>query len=332
MLLTRTYKKRWRPMYPIKQLLLLPLLCCGMVIQAQQLPLFTQYRYQHGLINPASVNIDYTELGFNLSYGAAIRSQWAAQSGTPQTQTVHGEFIFNENFITAGYILNDQTGPTSMTGIYGRLGYIISDRPAERGIAGGFNFGMVNHRVRVTEVTLENPNADVLGQTDQSQWFPDLGVGIYAYQTIGRNNHIIYGGLSIPQVLGLDLTFREFDADFNLLLQPHFYGRAGMYLTINESNFLEPSVWVKYTNGAPLQADFNLRSQFYIDNSYMGFWLGGGISTAGNFSLDFGLNLPTGDLSEARIGYGFGQGWLNTYGAFFGSSHEINFMMTLETE
>lgn len=317
---------------PKKLFLWCTLLASICTLNAQQLPLFTQYRYHHGLINPASVSIDYIyNKGFNLSYGAAIRSQWAAQSGTPQTQTGHIEFIFNENFITAAYVINDKTGPTSLTGMYGRLGYIISDDPTERGIVGGINFGINNHSIRVTEITLENPSADVLGQADQSQWFPDLGVGIYAYQVLGRNDHILYGGVSIPQVLGLDLTFRELGTDFSLLLQPHFYGRAGVYFTTDSGSYVEPSVWVKYTNGAPLQADFNLRGQFYLQDSYAGFWAGVGVSTTQTVSLDFGVTLPTGDYSEARIGYGFGRGF-NTYGPFFGPSHEVNFMMTLETD
>lgn len=297
----------------------------GKMLPAQQLPLFTQYRYQHSLLNPATVSIDYARFGNVFSAGAGVRSQWVGQAGTPQTQTLWGEYIIAENGVTGAYIVNDKSGPTSFTGLLGRMAYILSDDPAWSGVAVGFNFGMIQHRLKVSKIILENPQQDILGQQNQSQWFPDIGVGIFAYHTFNKGalrDDVGYIGFSIPQVLGLDLTFREFGSNFQVQRIQHYYLTIGLYKFLGDYTFLEPSAWVKYVPGSPIQADFNLRAHI---EEY--FWLGVGLSTSGVAHLEAGISLPTANESETRFGYGFDYGF-NDYGAFFGSSHEINVMFT----
>lgn len=291
-------------------------------LNAQQLPIFTQYRYQQPILNPASVSVDYSRFGSVMSVGGGVRMQWVGQPNTPQTQTAWGEYILAENFITGLYILNDKSGPTSMTGINGRIGYILSDDPEYYGLAVGFNFGMYQHRIRVTELTLQNQQQDVLGQQDQTQWFPDLGAGIYGYYTFNRGifrDDLVYAGFSIPQVVGLDLTFREAGSDFTIQRLQHYYLTAGFYKFLGDFTFLEPSVWLKYVEGAPFQFDVNLRAHI---QEY--FWLGAGGSNAGTLNLEAGITIPEVNEGNLRIGYGFSYGFANTYGAFFGSSHEIS--------
>jgi len=49
----------------------------SLITQAQQLPIFTQYRENHGYINPASISSDYMTYYHNLYFGAPYRLQWA---------------------------------------------------------------------------------------------------------------------------------------------------------------------------------------------------------------------------------------------------------------
>jgi len=83
----------------MKRLILLVLGLIGMLplaSVAQQLPLFTQYRENIGIINPAAFNQDFLIYENNLSFGASYRRQWVGLESGPQTQTIRGEYLFSE--------------------------------------------------------------------------------------------------------------------------------------------------------------------------------------------------------------------------------------------
>ncbi|MFT5165953.1 MAG: hypothetical protein ACI8P3_001184, partial [Saprospiraceae bacterium] len=56
-------------------LLLIMLVMIGEWVLAQQLPLFTQYREQAGIINPAAVHSDYFIYEHNVAFGGSYRKQ-----------------------------------------------------------------------------------------------------------------------------------------------------------------------------------------------------------------------------------------------------------------
>ena len=80
----------------------------------------------------------------------------------------------------------------------------------------------------------------------------------------------------------------------------------------------------KYTPNAPVNIDFNLRYQL-VDH----FWIGTGVSTAGNYHLEAGyiLGENMGWYSHLRIGYGFDYSF-TTFGPAAGPAHEINLFYT----
>ncbi|MFK7807061.1 MAG: PorP/SprF family type IX secretion system membrane protein [Saprospiraceae bacterium] len=312
----------------MKKLILLSLgvICSYFVADAQQLPLFTQYRENTTLINPASFNHDYLLNEHNISFGASYRRQWTDLKSGPQTQTVRGEYIFDDigNFalVAGGYLLNDKTGPTGLTGVYGRFAGVITDDPYYGGLSIGLSAGAVQYRVNINEIRLRDPN-DVLGMDDQSQIHPDVGFGVYAYKLLDGGGFLdeshVYAGLSVPQVIGLDLEFKEEGADFSTKRIQHFYGQVGLYKYIGDG-FIQPSAWVKYVPNAPVNVDFNLRYQMQGS-----FWLGAGASTAGNAHIETGLLIGEGAGfdSNFRIGYGFDYSF-SSFGPFAGGTHEIN--------
>ena len=146
-------------------------------------------------------------------------------------------------------------------------------------------------------------NSDIIGTTDQSQFFPDVGVGIFAYRLLegGFNDKFIYGGVSVPQVLGLDLTFQNENGEFFTERIQHIYGLLGAYFFFDNDSFIEPSVWLKYVPNAPINVDVNLRYQLPAN-----FWVGAGGSSGGTAHLEAGFVLgDIGSDSFLRIGYGF---------------------------
>lgn len=310
----------------IRLRLLAALLFFTGLLQAQQLSLFTQYRDHATILNPAAVSSDYLAFGQNISLGASYRVQWVDMEGAPTTQTLYGSYMQSEpsgfNLLTGGHIINDQTGPTGFTGIYGRIGGLVSGDPYYGGLSVGLSAGLVQYRVDGSAIRLRDPN-DVVSTVGETQLFPDVGAGIFAYKRLERrgflDGDLIYGGVSVPQVLGLDLTFRNDNGEFFTQRVQHFYGMLGLYKFLdNENTFLEPSIWFRYAPNAPASVDFNLRYQMTSN-----FWLGSGVSLAGTFHMEGGVIVgETGYGNILKIGYGFDWGF-NVYGPLAGSTHEI---------
>lgn len=306
---------------------LLPfLLLTAYFTQAQQLTLFTQYRENTTLINPASLEGDYLAFGQNLTVGASYRAQWTGLSGAPRTASIRATYLNVDwsgvTLMAGGHILNDQTGPTGFTGVFGRLAGVLTDDPEFGGLSLGLSAGMVQFRVNAGDIVLRQ-EGDVLGTVDQAQFFPDVGVGLFFYRMLDGgafDGDYFYAGASIPQVMGLDFTFQNENGDFLTRRVRHFYGQLGMYKFFDNDSFLEPSVWVKYTPNAPFNADFNLRYQLPTS-----FWVGTGLSTAGTYHLEAGflLGQNLGFDNTIRIGYGFDHTF-STIGPAAGSTHEIN--------
>lgn len=295
-------------------------------IFAQQLPLFTQYREYNSALNPAAVNSNYMTFEQQGSFGLSYRVQWRDIATAPRTAVLKGEYLFDDmggvNLLVGGHVLNDQTGPTSFTGAYGRIAGVISDDPAFGGISIGLTAGMVQYSIDMNEIRLRDQE-DFLSQ-DQNQMYPDVGFGIFAYRMLDGNNldgDFIYGGVSVPQVLGLDLSLANgAGEDFSLKRLQHIYAQVGYIKYLRDDSFLEPSVWVKYVQNAPVNVDVNLRYQFVS-----GLWIGAGGSTAKTSHVEAGVLL--GDVegfgNMLEIGYGFDYSF-TSFGPFANGSHEIN--------
>lgn len=293
---------------------------------SQQLSLFTQYREQMGILNPAAVSTDYLAFEQNITLGATYRSQWSDFEGAPRTQTVHGSYLYSQgsgvSLLTGGYLFNDQTGPTGNSGIYGRIGGVISGDPYYGGVAFGISAGLAQFRIRTSEIRFRDLNDVIAEGGDQSKLYPDVGIGAFAYARIDRgllDDSYVYGGVSVPQVIGLDLTYNNPGGEFAVERVRHFYGMAGLMKFFRDDSFIEPSTWVKYTPGAPVNVDFNLRYQ-----TAHNFWVGAGGSTAGTIHLDGGVLIgEMGFTSLLKIGYGFDYTF-STFGPTVGPAHEIN--------
>lgn len=305
------------------------MLCIVHFLQGQQLSLFTQYRENISVLNPAAPDSDFFGFGQNVSFGASYRSQWVGIDNSPQTAILRGSYL-NRNsgfsLLAGGHLISDRTGPTGFTGVYGRLGGIISADPDASGLALGLTGGIVQYSVRGTEINFRQ-SGDIVGDQDNAQFFPDVGFGALFYTTVGRfTDNYIYAGVSVPQVIGLDLTFQTDEGEFNTQRVQHFYAMMGYYKFFDNGSFLEPSVWVKYTQNVPVNVDFNLRYQLPTS-----IWVGVGASTSQSAHLEAGVIL--GDIQSfenlVKIGYGFDYSF-SSFGPYGGGTHEINITYSLD--
>lgn len=304
------------------------LLCAG--LHAQQLSLFTQYRENLSVINPAAIEGDYFAFGQNITFGASYRAQWIDIANSPRTAVIRGSYFNKEAdgvaLLAGAHLINDQTGPTGFTGIYGKVGAVISGDPEYGGLSLALNGGMVQYRVNGSEISLRD-EGDILGGMNSAQFFPDVGFGLFFYKSIGRfGNDYFYAGASVPQVFGLDLTFQNDRGEFLTKRVQHFYGLLGFYKFFDEGSFIEPSLWVKYAQNVPVNVDFNIRYQLPSN-----LWVGAGGSSSKSVHLETGFLI--GDTysygNMIRIGYGFDYSF-QTFGPSVGTTHEINLTFSFD--
>jgi len=298
---------------------------------AQQLPLFTQYREMAGFINPAAVPLDHLLYNYHIFIGSSARFQWVSKENTPRTQTLHGEWIGKGDafaLMAGGYLLNDQAGRIGTTGMYGRLGSIFFGDQEEGGISTALSFGGLQYRVNPVGLRAKDPDDDAAQPF--SAISADVGLGVFGWKKLGGGsyvgNNILYGGISVPQLIGAKSTLTTFRAvtsggdsvsrSLNYAQRQHFYLQGGYVQRFTESSFIDFVCWVKYVHNAPIHVDFTARYQPF---DYL--WFGLGFNTAYNLHIDTGVYFN--EAKSIRLGYGFDYN-LSPKLLYFGNSHEIN--------
>lgn len=312
-------------------LIFILLLLSSLPLASQHLPLYSAQNDHIGIVNPAGLNQDQMIHGHFQTFGASFRRQWLQFENGPVTQFIRGDYIYHgggsTGLIFGGHLINDKTGPTGFTGAYGRFGAFLSDDPYYGGIGLALHGGMVQYRINISDIRLRDIDDTLLGN-DQSKLFPDLGAGVFAWKQISQgwleDSHV-YLGLSVPQLLGLDLAFENEADGFSLKRLQHFYATAGWYRPLQDERFIQLSSWAIYAPGAPVRVDLNARFQA---NEY--FWVGAGGSSSGAAQLETGLvTFPgAGYAAKLRIGYLFEYSF-QTFGPETGSSHQIQLVYAL---
>lgn len=303
----------------------------------QQLPLFSQYRENYGLLNPAMVHSDFVALSYRPQNTAGIsyRYQWTGVSDSPKTYTARYEHVFDrQNFLVGGSLIKDETGPTGMTGGYGRYAYLVRFSRKTFLSLGG-SVGFINYTYQ-PEKGLLRDQSDAIGLAPESVYYLDASFGGY-FQTEFYNNNKLYSGLSILQLA--KIHFSE-ENGYQPQRVPHFYWHGGMFHYISDGFgdwmgdlFLEPSLWVKYALNAPLQVDANVRFQM-AGVFFVGVGYSFATSTYDNFDnfrgnnfifeggLTFGEDVGF-DYAQLKIGYSFARS-ISVYGPRLGYTHEVN--------
>lgn len=296
---------------------------CFEPLNAQQIPLFAQYREMQGIVNPASISRDFIKFEHNISAGLSYRRQWMEDPQAPATLMANAEWLREtggSHIISGLYIVDDKLGKESTMGVYQRLGVLISGDPKEYGIALGLNGGMVRYRVRLSETTARDPEPGI--GADRQKWHPDIGAGVFAYSNLGNEGHLLYGGFSMPQVLGLKaIQLRE---NLDIVRYRHYFLTGGYILPFNnEGSDMELSTWTKFVPHTRPNIDLNLR--FNYNNSVQ---LGFGFNTNKSLSFEAAYTLGDSDNWDVnglwRFGYSYNLN-LSSIASYMGNSHEFHF-------
>ena len=271
----------------------------SLIMNAQQLPVFTQYIFNKYIFNPAVTGTED-----NFSATANYRYQWQGITDAPRTyiMSVHGPHKF-KNFGLGGALYTDVTGPTSKTGMYLSYAYhaqMNKDTKLSLGLSGG----LMQYRVDGTKVNLADPGDLTLPNSLMARMVPDFGFGAYLY---GKK---FFCGLAIPQFIQAKLDFSDDGTQTLSNLSSHLYFNTGYTFKVNREFSLEPSMMMRY--GYPVIPQFDFAAKgVYKENYFIGIMgrtqnglsvLLGFQSTNGKFNFGYAYDVNTVGLASYSTG------------------------------
>ena len=227
--------------------------------KAQSLPMYSQYMYNMTNINPA-----YAGSRGVPSLSVIWREQWVGLPGSPSTKS----FTFDlpsdnkKNGFGIQFYDDKYVNYIKRTGL--NLYYNVKLPVSEKGVLSlGFKGGFYNDAKNLTNTYLGASSAylnDIAYASNLNQIVPLAGAGLY------YNDDKFYAGLSAPDLV-LFSKVKNYSADKSLFQvnEIHYFLTTGYSFDLNEEVQLKPSVLIKATSGAPLEADFN--TNVWLKNS-----------------------------------------------------------------
>jgi type IX secretion system PorP/SprF family membrane protein len=245
-------------------------------IQAQQLPIYSQYHMNAFLLNPAIAGHEgYTAV--NLT----VREQWVGLKDAPSTMAVSGQTrLLKNSFISrsksirkrsrvmsrsgrvgyGGYIFNDQNGAFRRTGIQGAYSYHLTLRRSQ--LSFGLSANSFQYKIDRDKIILETLNDDeLLLINNDTKYIIDANFGAY------YSDKNIYAGFSVLNLFesNIKVNNREgakFKMERNYLLM------GGYRFNLIDFLFIEPSILFKLSENVVVQNDIGVK--LYYKDDYWG--------------------------------------------------------------
>ena len=277
------------------------LLVSGFVARAQQKPLTTLFMTNPFAINPA---IAGTHNYFQII--STNRFQWVGFQDAPITNTLS---IFGPTVKYpmgwGGTISYDVAGAFSIGTAHGSYAYYYAINEDLK-VSMGLNLGIMQYRIDLSEVDVQDPGDPVYNGTQYTYYLPDASVGAYLYSSF---YHV---GFVATQLINNKINLGENPTGLSKL-KSHFYLTAGYKYFINREWAVEPTFIIKKVTPAPYQLDFNVRG--WYRNML---WFGTSYRTGEAISILAGYVYE----NKIQIGYSYDI-ILNPLGKYNYGSHEL---------
>jgi len=276
-----------------KGILIIIALVLVCTVEAQQLPIYSQYIYNKFLLNPAVAGSDgYT------SVNLTAREQWVGYSGAPQTYSLSFQlrmlkqsYVIRDNFFKkktfkphtdgrvgiGANIFSDINGLVQRTGISTAYSYHLwlnGQTQLSFGLALTGYFYKIDQR----QIEFEDPDEPWLNTDFRKGIFvPDFNFGIYI---LNRNYTL---GLSAQEMMEGFVKVGSL-AYKDLKIMRTYYLMGNYDFEIDGNSILEPSLLLKMSGQLRPQADIGLT--YVYDRK---FWLGGTYRTGGAMIANVGV-------------------------------------------
>lgn len=220
---------------------------------AQQESVFTFYKSQMNLVNPAYVGINNETL-----WTSSIRNQWSGIEDAPETQTLSYSTSLGKNMGIGASVINDKTFIEKETFVGVDFSYKIQMNTTTGlylGIKAGGNFYDVN------TTGLESYNIESDQALSSINTFnPNFGIGAVLKEDKW------YVSLSIPRLFNTNKAKNQSGIAMSATDRPHVYLSGGYDFVLDPTFVLKPSVMMRYVNGAPVSLD--LTTMLQIDTNF----------------------------------------------------------------
>jgi type IX secretion system PorP/SprF family membrane protein len=254
---------------------ILILICITLSVQAQQVPLYTQYMLNEYIINPAAGgNTDFFEAKSNNRY------QWKGITDAPRTYilSVNGP-LQSRKVGLGGYLFTDITGPTRRTGIYGSYSYHLKLNDQLK-LSLGISAGLLQFAIDGSKITLQDDADVALKNSYSSVLLPDFGFGMHL------NARQFSIGLSAPQLIQNRLNLYESTSTVVSKLEDHYFLSASYKYLAGDNIQLQPYFLLKVLKPVPAQIDLGLKVTY---NETI--WLGAAFRSKDAYSAMLGMCL-----------------------------------------
>jgi type IX secretion system PorP/SprF family membrane protein len=252
-------------------------------IQAQHLPIYSQYYFNDFPVNPAVAGSrEWFDARTNHRY------QWWGFTDAPRTFTVsvHGpNKKLNMGF--GGYIFTDNVGPTRRTGMQLAYAYHLK-LSKEVKLSLALSGGLLQYMVDGSKIILREQGDKVISGGLQWALVPDAKFAFYLYH---KNWYL--GGV-IPQLMRNRLYFFDNQQISDSRLEHHYTLHGGYTFVLDDDFKIEPIAIVKYVKNIPVQFDITARA-IYKDQV----WLGGAFRRMDAWSMMIGYTYK----NNLSIGY-----------------------------
>lgn len=238
------------------------------IMNAQQDPNYTLYRYTMNLINPAYAGANKTtDLGIN------VRSQWANVKGAPQTQSLIFGTPMGKNVGLGVSVISDKTFIEKQTSMALDFSYHLKLNEKYDlyfGLKGSFNSYNANTEGLVTYGISQDPKLMNLN----GRFNPNVGAGLY----LKHNDYFV--SFSVPKILRADRLEQENGIATLGANRTHIYLAGGYNFALSGSTVFKPTVLFRYVNASPMSVDltgvfefngnFDIGAAYRIDESVSG--------------------------------------------------------------
>jgi type IX secretion system PorP/SprF family membrane protein len=229
-----------------KKLFIALLLVSSSALFAQQESIFSFYRYQMNIVNPAYAGADDKTL-----VSGGIRNQWNGIENAPETQAFSFSTPVGKNIGLGMSAVRDKTFIETSTFLGVDFSYKLKVTESTNlylGIKAGGNFYNVNTEGLQTYNVMSDPALNSI-----SNFNPNVGIGgLIRFKDF-------YMSLSVPRLLNTERAKNEDGYASVATDKPHVYWSSGYDIHLDDTDYLilKPSFFLRYVNSAPVSIDFN---------------------------------------------------------------------------
>lgn len=216
-------------------------------VQAQSLPMYSQYMANMVNINPAVV-CQHADPNFTFLW----REQWVGLQGSPSTKSFTFEQSANEGKMGLGVQLFEDKYVNYIKRSGVNLFYSIKVPVSENGsLRMGLKAGLYNDTKNLANA-VSFQSGDMAIANNLNNIVPLAGAGAF------YEDKKFYLGVSVPDLITFSNT-QSYRSDQSLyqVNDVHFFVQSGYHFTVNDGLVIKPSMLLKSVKGAPMEIDIN---------------------------------------------------------------------------